>query len=216
MSDEKVTQKETADAEVKGNVVLDEALTSFSRLDTLKATADILGIGYSHLIGETKLSEKIDEFVARANTNLKTTVVSEATSKQVTKVVRKKSLAEINAEKRKKASALIRIRVTCMNPSKKTWPGETFTVSNSSCGTFKKFVPFGIDEGWHVPVIILNMMKARVFTQCYTLIKKDSKGREIKKWRSVKEFAIEVLPPLTELEIKELATKQAVANNLED
>ena len=112
----------------------------------------------------------------------------------------------------KSASELMRIRVTCMNPAKKEWEGEIFTVGNAVVGTFKKYVPFNADEGWHVPRIIYEQLKDRE-CQVFTTVR-DSRGNSTRKGKLIKEFAIEVLPNLTEEEIKELAQRQAMAKSV--
>lgn len=109
----------------------------------------------------------------------------------------------------KEATKLVRIRVTCMNPAKKEWEGEIFTVGNSVIGTHKRFVPFNADEGWHVPQIMLDMIKNR---ECQVFITEKSKhGVSVRRGKLIKEFAVEVLPPLTEEELKDLAQRQAMA-----
>ena len=123
------------------------------------------------------------------------------------------SLAERKMRLRKRASRLVRIRINCMNPNKKAWQGEIFTVSNSSAGTFKKFVPFSAENGWHIPQIMLGMIQDRKFVEHY-IAGKDSRGREIKRHKLVKEFAIEILPPLNAKEINDLRIQQGLANNL--
>ncbi len=113
---------------------------------------------------------------------------------------------------RKEASALVRVRVTCMNPNKKEWKGEIFTASNSIVGTFRKYVQFNTEDGWHVPQIILNMIKARQFQTFYTI--KNERGVAVRKGKLVPEFAVEVLPPLTEEELLELSRRQALAGGV--
>ena len=114
---------------------------------------------------------------------------------------------------RKNAAKLVRIRITCMNPNKKDWEGEVFTVSNSVVGTHKKFVPFNNTEGWHVPQIIYNMIKERQFQTFYT--EKARNGVKVRKSKLINEFAIEVLDKLTPDELTDLARRQAVANTID-
>jgi len=117
------------------------------------------------------------------------------------------------ARLRKEASRLIRIRISCMNPNKKEWEGEVFTVSNSAVGTHKKFVPFNNEDGWHVPNIIYKHLLERECQIFQTV--KGPRGNKIRKGKLIKEFAIEVLTPLTPVEIQELATQQAMGNNID-
>lgn len=115
---------------------------------------------------------------------------------------------------RKDAFKLIRVRIQCMNPLKKSMQGEVFTVSNSVVGTYRKFVPYNVEseEGWLVPQIMLNMIKERKFNQ----IRYEKKnGLQIPKAHLVKEFAIEILPQLTKKELEELARRQAMSRSVE-
>jgi hypothetical protein len=95
-----------------------------------------------------------------------------------------------------------------MNPTKRDWEGEIFTVSNSVVGTFKKYVPFDTDDGWHVPQMIVNMLQER---KCQIFITvKDAKGRKVKKGKLIKEFGIEVMDELSPSEYVALGRKQAM------
>src|SRR5690606_32581434 len=114
--------------------------------------------------------------------------------------------------KKREAEELVRIRVTCMNPAKKEWEGEIFTAGNSTVGTFKKYVPFNADDGWHVPRIIYNQIIQRQCQVFYSV--KDERGNSIRKGKLIKEFAVEVLPQLTKEELQELARRQAMAKSV--
>lgn len=165
-------------------------------LTSLKARADLLGISYHPSIGVEKLREKIN---AKLNDEAP---VAEA-------VVPAKSENEKRLEARRDAARLIRIRLTCMNPLKKEWEGEIFTAGNSVVGTYKRFVPFNAEDGWHVENILLKQIQQRQ-CQVFTTVK-DSRGNKSRKGKLIKEFAVEILPPLTERELKELAQRQAMA-----
>jgi hypothetical protein len=116
--------------------------------------------------------------------------------------------------KRKDASRLVRIHVACMNPAKTEWPGEIFTCSNSVVGSFKKFIPFDNEVGWHVPQIILNMVQER---KCQIWMgAKNARGNKIKVSKMIKEFNVDILPPLTYTELMALKQRQALANSIDD
>lgn len=171
-------------------------------LSTLKSRADLLGVSYHPSIGVEKLREKLA--MAMENTEPKnegTGISAEAETKEQKRL---RLLQE--------ATKLVRIRVTCMNPAKKEWEGEIFTVGNNVVGTIKKYVPFNADEGWHVPHILYEMLKER---QCQVFVSSKTKnGVTIRQGKLIKEFAIEVLPPLTEEELKDLAQRQAMAKSV--
>jgi hypothetical protein len=108
---------------------------------------------------------------------------------------------------------LVRIRVTCMNPAKAEWEGEIVTVGNSAVGSITKFIPFNADAGWHVPRIIYQQLVER---QCQIFVTvTDSRGNKTRKGKLIKEFAIEVMPPLTPAELQELAQQQAMAKAID-
>lgn len=172
-------------------------------LSTLKARADLLGVKYHPSISAEKLREKINAHLKPEDSAPGAESDSAAVETEHQKVVR------LQAE----AAALVRVRVTCMNPAKKEWEGEIFTVGNSIVGTYKKFVPFNADEGWHIPQIMLDVLRARE-CQIFTSVK-DGRGNTVRKGKIIKEFAIEVLPPLTEEELKELAQRQAMARSVD-
>jgi hypothetical protein len=173
-------------------------------LTLLKERAAILGIQYHPSIGVDKLREK----VAAA---LKDPAELEESVEQATQEVQE-SEAQANARYRKEASVLIRVRLTCMNPAKQSWEGEIFTVSNSVIGTMKKFIPFHAEEGWHIPQALLNIIQERVYQAPYT--ERGTKGQELRRFKLVKEFSIEILPNLTASELKDLANQQAIANRI--
>lgn len=111
---------------------------------------------------------------------------------------------------------LVRCRITCMDPKKKDLHGEVFTIANEFIGTVKKFVPFGevTDGGYHIPFCIFTMMDERRFLNIR--VRKDPRtNREYVESNYAKEFAIEVLPALTERELQQLATAQAAAGSID-
>lgn len=173
-------------------------------LTTLKARADQMGISYHPSIGVEKLREKVNA----ALESQEELAEEEKAEKQGTDP-KKETEAQRKARKRKEAAELVRIRVTCMNPNKKEYDGEIITAGNSLVGTFRKYVPFNADEGWHVPRIIYNQLVQRQ-CQVFTTVR-DRRGNTTRKGKLIREFSIEVLPPLTEKELKELAQRQQMA-----
>lgn len=171
-------------------------------LSTLKARADLLGISYHPSIGVEKLREKLAAALEENEPKNEGTGIG--------------APAESADQKRlrllQEATKLVRIRVTCMNPAKKEWEGEIITVGNNVVGTLKKYIPFNADEGWHVPNIMYEALKERM---CQVFVSTKTKnGVTIRQGKMIKEFAIEVLPPLTEEELKDLAQRQAMAKSV--
>lgn len=176
-----------------------ETDTMVDELTTLKARADMIGVKYHPSISLEKLRDKVNAAIEPNKEESDT--VSDA-----------KTEATKRAYLQKKANELVRIRVTCMNPAKKEWEGEIFTVGNSTVGTLKKYVPFNVDDGWHVPRMILEQIQER---QCQIFVgAKDVRGNDIRKAKLIKEFAIEIMSPLTEKEIKDLAQRQMMAKSV--
>ena len=164
-------------------------------LATLKARADMLGITYHPSIGIDKLKEKIS-------------AVTSTQSKQPEFAVE-----SVKEDPKADALRLIRIRLQCMNPAKKEWEGEIISVGNSAVGTVKKYIPFNADEGWHVPKMLFDYLNEK---QCQVFITvKDARGNSIRKGKLIKEFAIDVLPPLTPAELQEMARRQALGRNVD-
>ena len=170
-----------------------------TELETLKERATLLNITYHPNIGVDKLRAKVKEVMDKTAPEVKPA----ATGISAQAVFRNKL--------RKEANKLIRVRVACMNPNKKEWEGEVFTVSNSVVGTIRKFVPFNAEEGWYVPAMILTMMRERKCQIFQTV--KGPRGNKTRKGKLIPEFSIETLENLTPKELKALAVKQAVANN---
>ena len=187
--------------------LVDEQEPEIDQLAVLKARAQRLGIKFHPSIGLDALRSKIAEALATSDELPSAVTGTKAAPAD------KETRAEARARLRKEAGKLVRIRLTCMNPSKKDWLGEVFTVSNSVVGTYRKMVPFNNDEGWHVPQFILNMIKERKFQTFYSV--KGPRGVTIRKGKLVPEFAVEIMSPLTPAELAELARRQAMAGNLE-
>ena len=175
------------------------------QLSIMKARADKLGVTYHPSIGLEKLTEKVNAAMASDAPEEKAPAAAPVEAPVKTE-------AQIQQDLQMEASKLVRIRVTCMNPNKKEWEGEIFTVGNSVVGTFKKYVPFNADEGWHVPHIIYEHLLHR---ECQTFVTTtDGRGNKTRRGKLIREFAIEVLPQLTPEELEELARRQAMANSV--
>lgn len=198
-------------------------------LESLKAKADKMGIKYHPSIGLDALRNKINEKLA-GNEESTEEVVSEAPKvaapavdpdapKLTPEVIaeKKENVILTPAEKRLQAKAeatrLVRVRLSCMNPNKKAWEGEIITVSNGLVGSMKKYIPFNNEEGWHIPYMMFLHLKDR---ECQIFVqKRNGRGQKVMQPKLIKEFAIELLPDLTEGELKDLAQRQAVAGSLD-
>lgn len=175
--------------------------TKVDELTLLKERADLMGIKYHPSIGLATLKEKVNSALSGAEEEEEVTVNEETPEQK-----RARLIAE--------ATKLIRIRLTCMDPNKKGWTGEIFTVSNDIVGTVRKFVPFNAENGYHVPNIIYKHLKRKKRQEFRTI--KTRKGMDIKQGYLVPAFAIEVLPPLTPAELKDLAQRQAMNHSIDN
>jgi hypothetical protein len=168
-------------------------------LETLKARAKQLGITFHPSISLEKLRDKVTAAIEGSEPEEEKPVAQAPVETE----------GQMRSRLKREALRLVRIRVTCMNPFKSEWDGELLTVGNSLIGTVTKFVPFNAEDGWHVPQIMLEMLQQR---QCQTFVTtKNALGQKVRQGKLIKEFAIEILPDLTERELKELAQRQAMA-----
>lgn len=172
-------------------------------LALLKGRARTLGVKFHPSIGLAKLRAAIAVKLAS----------DESDEVADVPVSKGESIAARNKRLRAEAGRLIRVNVACMNPNKKEHEGEIFTVSNQAIGTFKKYVPFNTENGYHVPEVILKMMMNR---KCQIFVnKKNSRGNTTKQGKLIKEFAIEILPVLTPDELEELKSQQALSGSID-
>lgn len=110
---------------------------------------------------------------------------------------------------RREAMALVRVRVSCMDPQKKNLKGELVCVSNRNFGTIQRFIPF--NREWHIEKVLYDVLAEKE----YMVFDREKTGRagiEVVTPRNVPAFNIQVLPPLTKGELKDLAQRQAMAD----
>lgn len=205
---------EQTDLNYEANADEDEvALAPLDELAMLKERAKLMGISISGNIGIDALKKKIEHHLA----GKKEEADEPANLSVGSNAPRKKSKAEQEQDLREQLwadeMALVRCRIYNMNPSKRDLHGEIITVANRFVGTVRKFIPFGeaTDNGYHIPKIIFNDLKARQFQSITT---KTVNGKIEVKTRMVPEYNIEVMPPLSAEELQELALKQEAAERL--
>lgn len=216
--------QESSNETVEQSTVDSTEVVQEDELTTLKKRATTLGIQFHPAIGLDKLREKVaiklrgtteEEVLEKMNTQIGSVATDSHKEYSLEELLKgyiesQNNLTEAQSKNAaiKEANKLVRIRLTCMNPTKRDFPGEIITVSNSVVGTLKKFIPFNSSEGYHVPAMMLQALKER---QCQIWVNgKDVRGTQTKKAVLVPEFAIEILPNLTEAELKDLAQRQAI------
>ena len=191
--------------------------------ELLMARARLLGVEFSNNIGIDTLRQRInakldaDDSLAEPEIEeVEEVLAPAATINALTGEASnapKKTLRETIHDEQMK---LVRIRVTCMDPKKKDLHGEVFTLANEHLGTVRKFVPFGeaTKNGFHVPYCIYTMMEERRFLNIRT-VKDRRTGRDEVQSNYAKEFAMEILDPLTPIELAQLANAQAAAGSID-
>lgn len=227
------TTQETATQEDEQEEDLNDDLPQVSELDMLKQRAKLMGITHSGNIGlealrakvnakigemekaeENRISAENDEAEvesAEADAGLLNPLVGDTAGKTP---ARKLTLRE---QVRRDALALVRVRITCMDPKKKDLAGELLAVGNKYTGMVRKFVPYGeaTDEGYHIPKILYDELNSRRFQNIRTY--KDRRtGTQRVETTMAKEFAIEVLPQLDAEGLAQLAAAQAAAGSFKD
>ena len=168
--------------------------TQEDELSLLRQRADLLGIKYSPRTGVEKLKALITAALVD--------------DKDEDDLIESDSIKSNLADIKKEALKLVRVVVTCMNPLKKDFTGEIFSVANGVVGRVTKYVPFGIE--WHIEHILYEQIKN---AQCNIFVASSIPGRrDEQEAKIINEYAVQLLPPLTEAELKELARKQAMAS----
>lgn len=203
-----INDKPTTDVElgVQGNEDTVNDIAMPSELEVLKQRATLMNIKFSNNISVEKLREKIEA------AQVKEAAVNPLGEKQEAGVKKMTLGQKIRAEQ----TRLIRVRIQNLDPKKKDLPGEIITVANEYMGTVRKFVPFGevTDNGYHIPYCIYEFLKERKFINITT--RKGKNGLPDIRATEAREFSIEVLPPLTEAELAQLAQAQIAAGSLND
>lgn len=185
-------------------------------LSLLKDRAKLMGIKFSNNIRIESLREKIaakiagEEMPADEPTN-KVNPLAVVGVAQEAPPVKQMTLRETLVKEQMK---LVRLRIQNLDPKKKDLPGEVLCVANEFLGTVKKYIPYGeaSDDGYHVPFCIFTELESRRFQNVRTYTDKATGQIRIdSSW--VREFSLEVLPPLTKAELAQLANAQAAAGN---
>lgn len=205
--------------------------------EQLLSAAEKLGLTVDGRLGVDKIREEIaaelevrKEAEARATANAERLAAEEAEAEpeikspvEVTKMpsladaMLVKEVAEAGPETegqkknrlRREAMALVRVRLSCMDPQKKNLKGELICLSNKNFGTVQRFVPF--NREWHIEKVIYDALVEKEF-MVFDREKTGRAGIEVVTPRNVPAFNIQVLPPLTKGELKDLAQRQAMAD----
>ena len=130
---------------------------------------------------------------------------------EAAKAAKAKHLAAMQTPE-KLAMKLIRVVVSPNDPNMANYPGLIFSVGASGLNNgrmIKKFVPFNNEEGWHVPVILLNQIENGQMQKFKTVTR--ANGEKVLEPYLTKKFNVRILDPLTPEELKEVAAANKVA-----
>ena len=170
-------------------------------LKELKVIADDLGLEYAKNIGKAKLLKLLAEDDESANGSSKPVEVEGM-------VIKKK---ETVTEMKKRMSILVRCRISANDPQYRERNFVSMQVGNGK-HVVGKHIPF--DTIWHVQKVVLDRLKLRTYRQ--TKFKTDRETGNKTPITTIKpSFAIEILPALTEKELKKLASEQAARGSVE-
>lgn len=179
-------------------------------LDALKAQAELLGISVHPAAKAPTVAAKIKAHIDKyGNQPVPASDDEEGSSSEEYVPTNEEILKQPGGREKLIADAmrLVRINVTCMNPAKREWPGEPFSVGNAVIPAYSKFVPFNTTEGFHVPHCMYEVIRDRVCNIYES--KKLKNGQTVRRAKQIKEFAIDVLPQLTPKELADLKKMQA-------
>ena len=121
---------------------------------------------------------------------------------------------ELEGMRHLNALTLVRVIVRSNDPLKRESAGEIFTVGNKTFNDgrpVKKYIPFNNEDGWHIPKILFDHLKAAE-TQIFAKVTRN--GQEFMEPKNIKAFNVEVLAPLTSEEIETLAIKQKATGSV--
>ena len=183
----------------------------------LLARARLMGLKVSNNISVEKLKAKIEEHMKAEQAMIDGVQNSDEDDEPAPTEMAKQAAPkgpethqQIRDRLVREKMKLVRLRITNLDPKKKGIPGEIVTVGNKYIGTVRKYIPFGeaTENGYHVPYCIYMMLKNRKFMHIRVIKAKNGKGERVET-SYIPEFSLEVLPQLTEKELKDLARMQA-------
>lgn len=165
-------------------------------LNQLKEQATSLGITYSPNIGIETLKKKIEDKLGKSEVSESKPSTSTATSAP--------SVSDLKAD----ALALVRIKLTNLDPNDRDLKSETFTMVNRVVGKISRTIPF--NRVWHVEKCLLDSIMDTKF-----IIANQSDDESVPEKAFVSKYHVEILSPLTEKELRELAKEQAAGNRID-
>ena len=157
---------------------------------------------------EEEFAKKLEDEKRKLSANMEVNLAKKSDEASVSKV----SFGQAKLKARREALKLIRVNITCKDPSKNSWDGEILSAGNDVIGDVKKFIPFNTEDGYHIPQILINVMKSK---KCTVFVNKRVNGQTVKEAKSIGAYGIEYLEPLTEQELNELASDQSARHAID-
>jgi hypothetical protein len=117
---------------------------------------------------------------------------------------------------RAKGLRLVRVKITNLDPADTHLSGTLLTVNSKYLGKVSKYISFGeeSENGYHVPKILLDHIEEQKFA-----LRKEVKGGRfgVKTYKTVMapKYSVQKLPPLTEQELKDLASAQKATHAID-
>jgi hypothetical protein len=172
-----------------------------SLIDNLKLQADKLGIKYSPNIGQSKLQDRIKE-----------AIIAKVSKPAVLDASLPETYEQRRARKRKEATELVRIKVTCFDPTMKKRAGTYIMASNNLVGTIRKFIQF--NKPWFMPRMLVNTMKESKYQGWVEGKTEYGITRMISSMEN--RYNVVLMPQITPKELDAIKKRQTVTNSLED
>lgn len=175
------------------------------------------GIELHHKTGVAKLRSTLQSVLDgtyQENEEVETKDKVETTEEVTVEVKSTKEVAPKKLTREQEAMKLVRIVVSPNDPVKAALPGGIFTVCSSKINkgrAIKKYVPFNNDEGWHVPNAIYKQID-NAQMQKFKKVKLPNGDTAMEPYIA-KMYNVQVLPPLTEKEVADLAAAQKSRGN---
>lgn len=186
-------------------------------IEHLRSIANNFNISFHPAIKEDKLYQKIKEYCEANNMNIDEVMDTSTDTKSEDvkenendyshfsfNEVDKKHNKEEADSRTKEAMRLVRCIISCNNKNKTNYKGEIFSVRNAVLPEVKKYVPFNVAT--HVPQILLNVIKEKD----YQLFREETlpNGNKTKRPYLIKEYNIQILPPISTKELEAIKQKQ--------
>lgn len=182
--------------------IQDQLFKEEDELSMLKQRATRMGIEFSPNIGIEKLKARINDKMEGGNLESEIAPLTDPTQPVPKKTeTLRQTLVRENMK-------LVRLSIVNLNPTKRDLPGEVFTVANEYVGAVKKYIPYGeAGKSYHVPYCIYKLLKRKKFLDVRVL-NSGKKGVQINHNVWVPEFNLTILPPLSKMELADLAANQ--------